>query len=216
MRPKILLSAKSKIQFYIDAVEHCGAIADARYLPSVNAEDYDGLILCGGSDTHPKYYGEDLNGSVNIDLDRDECEMALAEAFIKAGKPILGICRGCQLLNIYLGGNLIQHIDTFEDHKKEGDAVHEVVAVDEGVASLLYGSSFFVNSMHHQAINKLGEGLKITLRSKKDGIIEAIEHESLPIIGFQFHPERMCLTRRRDDTVDGIDIFKYFIGVCTK
>lgn len=216
MKPRILLSVKSNIQFYVDAVEHCGGEADARYLPRVNADDYDGLILCGGSDIHPKFYGEDIRGAVNIDLERDECEIALAEAFVRSGKPILGICRGCQLINIYFGGSMIQHLDTYKDHKKEGDAVHEVISEEEGAASLLYGAEFSVNSMHHQAINDLGSGLKVTLRSKKDGIIEAIEHERLPIIGFQFHPERMCLSKRREDTVDGIEIFKKFIGKCKK
>lgn len=214
MKPRILISGKSNIQFYVDAIEHCGADADAGYLIKGDSDDYDGLLLCGGSDTDPKYYGEEINGAVNIDFDRDECEFALADDFIKAGKPVLGICRGCQLLNIYFGGNMIQHIDTVDDHKKEGDAVHDVVAVGDGIASRLYGSEFSVNSMHHQAMNRIGEGLRITLKSKNDGIPEAIEHESLPVIGFQFHPERMCLTKRRADTVDGIEIFKYFIGVC--
>ena len=216
MKPRILLSAKKNMQFYVDAVEACGAIADARYLPRVNADDYDALIICGGVDSHPKYYGEEICGAVDIDLDRDECEFALADEFIKAGKPVMGICRGCQLLNIYFGGNLVQNIETAADHKGEDDLVHDVVAFGDGdsIAMRLYGKAFSVNSAHHQAIKELGRGLRVTLKSKNDGIVEAIEHESLPVIGFQFHPERMCQSQLREDTVDGIEIFKYFIGVC--
>lgn len=212
--PKILISGKNNIQFYVDAIEYCGAETDSGYLIKGKSADYDGLVLCGGSDTDPKYYGEEINGAVNIDIARDESEFALAEDFIKAGKPVLGICRGCQLLNIYFGGNMIQHIDTVNDHKRDGFTVHEVVAIGDGVASHLYGSEFSVNSLHHQAMKRIGDGLRVTLKSKKDGIPEAIEHESLPVLGFQFHPERMCLSQRSDDTIDGIEIFKYFLKMC--
>ena len=214
MKKKVLISGKEKIQFYVDAIEECGAVAEASYLPKGRAEDYDALVLCGGEDIHPKFYGANINGSLNIDVDRDECELALAEEFIKAGKPVLGICRGCQILNVYFGGELIQHIKNVEVHSGEQDMVHAVIAEKDSVAHNLYGAEFFVNSAHHQAIGRVGNGLFVTIRSKDDEVVEAIQHESLPVIGFQFHPERMCISKRRNDTVDGIKIFQHFISLC--
>lgn len=212
---KILLSGKNNMENYAAAITAMGAEAYGGYLTEGNACDYDGLILCGGGDIDPSYYGEENNGSANIDLDRDKHEFALAKDFIKAEKPILGICRGCQLLNICFGGSLIQHLDTANVHKGDTDLVHEVFATKESFLKQSYGESFVVNSSHHQAACRMGDGLRVLLKSK-EGVIEAFEHESLPIIGVQFHPERMCLGKKRDDTVDGIKIFEYFIEKCSE
>ncbi len=214
MKPKILLSGKNNMEFYVKELGASGAICEAFYLPNADAADYDGLLLCGGPDVAPEFYGEKIDGSVDIDDARDKCEFELVDRFVKAGKPVLGICRGCQLLNIYFGGNLIQHIDTADLHISEGDAVHKVVASCNGMASELYGNEFFVNSAHHQAICRPGKGLFVTLRSEMDDVVEAIEHKDIPIIGFQFHPERMCLEKCRSDTVDGIKIFQRFVSIC--
>lgn len=218
MKPRILLSTLNKsAQNYVDALEACGALADAYYLPTASADEYDALLLCGGGDIDPKYYGAETNGSVRIDEVRDACEFALLEQFVKAKKPILGICRGHQVLNVYFGGDMIQHLPTADAHKNtEHTAVHDVAAVGESVLSRLYGNDFAVNSVHHQAVGRLGENLRVTLQSKADGVVEAIEHATLPILGVQFHPERMCLNARRDDTVDGIGIFQHFVELCQK
>ena len=77
----------------------------------------------------------------------------------------------------------------------------------------LYGKEFEVNSYHHQGLKKIGEGLRVTMRAK-DGLAEAFEHESLPYLGVQWHPERMCLTQSREDTVDGLKLFHYFLALC--
>lgn len=212
---KILLSGKNNMENYAAAITTMGAEAHGGYLTEGKACDYDGLILCGGGDIDPSYYGEENNGSANIDLDRDKHEFALAKDFIKVGKPVLGICRGCQLLNVCFGGNLIQHLDTADTHKGENDLVHKVFATKESFLNQSYGESFAVNSSHHQAACRMGDGLRVLLKSK-EGVIEAFEHESLPIIGVQFHPERMCLGKKRDDTVDGIKIFEYFIEKCSE
>lgn len=213
MQPRILLSHKADPGYYVAAVTHCGAIAEPHYLPEISA-DYDGLILCGGSDMDPAYFGQAEKGAVNIDRERDQCEIALAKAFIAAKKPILGICRGHQLLNVLLGGTLHQHIPTAEAHRTPGDAVHCVVSVGEGVLSRMYGRQFSVNSHHHQAVDRLGEGLRITQLCPEDGTVEAFEHESLPILGVQWHPERMCLTQTRPDTVNGLAVFRHFTDLC--
>lgn len=214
-KPRILLSGNRKLPNYVDAVVGSGGIADAKYLPEIDT-DYDGLILCGGNDTDPAYYGEQIDGAVNIDYERDKCEFALLKAFVDAGKPVFGICRGFQFINIFFGGTLHQHAETANKHSsfESYDLIHPVHALVGSVAEKLYGTDFTVNSAHHQSIKKLGDGLKITMTSPEDAVVEGIEHTSLPIIGVQWHPERMCFLNRRDDTVDGAAIFKYFINMC--
>ena len=214
---KILLAANVTREYYADAVNGCGGIATITYLED-KGMDYDGLILCGGNDIDPKYYGEEINGAIDIDYPRDEAEFQLAKTFIDAGKPVMGICRGHQLLNVYFGGTLHQHIESVAEHRMEGPIaqIHEVVALEGSIAEKLYGNRFVVNSIHHQAVKDLGEGLKVTMTSTDGSIVEAFEHESLPIFGVQWHPERMCFYNRREDTVDGAPIFKYFVELCQK
>ena len=210
---RILLSGNAKLQYYVDAVNAVGGEAVAKYLPNIST-DYDGLILCGGNDFDPKYYNQPINGSVNIDQERDEIEFALLKAFVDAGKPVLGICRGHQLINVYFGGSLHQDLPEKHLHQsgQDWDITHNVTAKEDSVVGKLYGSTFKVNSAHHQAVDKIGDGLVAT--AYWDNYVESVEHISLPICGVQWHPERMCISQKREDTVDGIEIFKWFINVC--
>ena len=216
-KPRILISGKDEIpgqgksKNYIDAIERSGGIATYAYLPKADIS-YDGLLICGGVDTHPKFYGEEINGAVNINLDRDEAELALLKAFSEAGKPVFGICRGCQLINIFFGGTLIQHIPEAEFHRH--DNAHGVTVEADSIPDRLYGRQLTVNSSHHQVIKDLGQGLRATAHWEQ--YIEACEHTTLPIFGVQWHPERMCYDNRRDDTADGAKLFQYFIKLCSK
>ena len=214
-KPKILLSGNQKLQNYAEAVNETGGIATAMYLPQIDVS-YDGLILCGGNDIDPKYYGEKIDGSVNIDYERDKVEFAVLKEYVRLGKPILGICRGCQLINVFFGGSLHQDIKNANEHSPcDGfDLIHRVKAVDGSIANNIYGADFTVNSYHHQAVNKLGRGLKVTMMSADNTVIEGFEHTELPILGVQWHPERMCFSNRRADTVDGGAIFEYFVQMC--
>ena len=218
MGVKILLSTDNNPEsyaLYVDAIRACGAEPTRMYCPAASTE-YDGLIVCGGVDVHPARYGEAVDGAVNMDEARDATEIALVEAFLKAGKPIFGICRGHQLLNVIFGGTLVQHLPNALEHSTVlagHDIVHEVTAEKGSIAEKLYGESFTVNSWHHQAVQDLADGFFVTLRAD-DGVIEGYEHEKLPVFGVQWHPERMCCTRKRDDTVDGSAIFEYFIRLC--
>lgn len=214
MKPRILVLNPGK-PFYEEVVTACGAEAVCEMYPEIST-DYDGLLLCGGADIEPAFYSEENQGSVNINIQRDENEIAITKAFVDAGKPILGICRGHQLLNVAFGGNLHQHIPTADDHHAPGGEVHTVTAVGESYLSRIYGEHFAVNSAHHQAVNKLGEGFRVTLVSENDGVIEAMEHETLPIFGVQWHPERICLSNKREDTVDGLGVIQHFIDLCKK
>lgn len=206
---KILLLANHKSEKYIKDIEAFGAEA----ILNQDTTDCDGLILCGGNDIQPSYYGENINGSYDFDIERDKREFEITKKFLETGKPILGICRGHQLLNVILGGNLIQHLSNASDHtsKNGSDNIHTLKANPKSVLFNLYGDYFFVNSSHHQAIKNLGEGLIATAYSM-DGVIEAIEHISKPYLTVQFHPERMTT----DKTENGLEIFKYFIDLCKK
>ena len=214
MKPRILLSVNSKRDNYIDAVNNCGGIAVPQYCPDVSTE-YDGLIICGGNDIDPAYYNEKMNGSVNIDAKRDMAEFALAKAFAEKKKPIFGICRGCQLLNVAFGGNLYQDISNASEHCSfsDYDLVHKVTVKKDSFLYKMYGVEFSVNSFHHQAIKETGNGFDV-LATADGTTIEGIIHKELPIFGVQWHPERMCFANKREDAVDGAEIFNFFINLC--
>ena len=217
---RILLAIGSKApeyyQSYVDAIESFGGEAIVKYASEPNT-NYDGLLLCGGNDIHQKYYNEEINGSVNIDDLRDHSDFSLLKAFVETGKPVFGICRGYQLINIFFGGSLYQHIPEAITHKKINgvDSQHNVSSIEGSILHSLYGPVFSTNSAHHQAINVLGENLRATAFWNNQ-YIEAFEHLSLPIFGVQWHPERMCFNNARHDTVDGAKLFEHFISICSK
>lgn len=162
--------------------------------------DLDGLLLHGGADVCPRSYGEEpLKEEWEGDAIRDAYEIELIKAFIAAEKPVLGICRGAQILNVALGGTLWQDQReqgaTERVHRSQELYDHNLHTVDLvegcGLASLYPGqSSVLVNSVHHQAVRDLGEGLVAEARSSDDGIIEAIRLVDGPwAMGVQWHPE---------------------------
>ena len=161
-----------------------------------------GLIIAGRDrDIHPKYYGEEPDPRVNYpeDDDEDELDFKLIEEFVKLNKPILGVCSGLQSLNVYFGGTLKQHI---ENHTSDDSLIkHNIIIEENSFLYSLYGKRSLVNTIHHQAVNKVAEGFKITAIAE-DGIIEAVEKGNL--IGIQWHPE-----------VDlEYDTFKKFVELC--
>lgn len=212
---KILVSGKGKMQNYVDALTGVGAQVTAKYLPEVDLR-YDGLVLCGGGDIDPKYYHEENTACNYIDPARDTAEFALIKAYAEAGKPVLGICRGYQLINVFFGGSLHQHIPQAPLHTDEDrDLAHLVTARADSFLADLYGTTFCVNSSHHQAVKELGKGLE-AMATWQEQYIEAFKHTTLPIIGVQWHPERMCFGHKRPDTVDGAGIFAHFVNLCEK
>ena len=142
----------------------------------------------GGADIDPKIYGQENIASVDIDHQRDKIELDAFRHYLKLGKPILGICRGTQLINAALGGTLHQDIN---GHRQvDGvDTLHSSHTTDH-ILLKLYGQRFIINSSHHQAVDRLGDGLE-AVQWSDDGTIEAIRHMSLPIFGVQWHPERL-------------------------
>ena len=216
MRPKILLSTGGgDAANYLAAVEAAGGAGEARYLPAPDLS-YDGLILVGGDDMDPALFGQGNTASRGIDRARDEAELALLNVFCAAGRPVLAICRGHQVVNVWLGGDLIQNLSpelVLFHQREEGDQVHPVRAAEGSLLRRLYGPVFPVNSSHHQGLGRLGRGLRVTAWSE-GGVMEAVEHESLPLISVQFHPERMTGALARPDTVDGGKIFRSFLELC--
>ena len=216
MRPKILLSiGGGDAANYLAAVEAAGGAGEARYLPAPDLS-YDGLILVGGDDMDPALFGQGNTASRGIDRVRDEAELALLNVFCAAGRPVLAICRGHQVVNVWLGGDLIQNLSpelVLFHQREEGDQVHPVRAAEGSLLRRLYGPVFPVNSSHHQGLGRLGRGLRVTAWSE-GGVMEAVEHESLPLISVQFHPERMTGALARPDTVDGGKIFRSFLELC--
>ena len=210
---KILLCVNTNKEHYLQAVEGAGGEPVASYIPTLDM-DYDGLILCGGNDLDPSFYGQELNGSVDIDRPRDDAEWAYLTEFLKTGKPIMGVCRGFQLLNAYFGGDLVQHLESTSVHRGslEHYPVHEVTSVENSFLRETYGESFFVNSCHHQGVKTLGKGLIPTAFA--GDLVEAFEHESLPIFAVQWHPEKMCYGMKRPDAVDGAPLCEYFLKLC--
>ena len=174
------------------------------------AEECDGLLLPGGADVDPVHFGQKNTASRGIDPERDRDEFALIALFLRLERPILGICRGHQILNIALGGTLIQDLPDATHHQREDgvDRVHSVMVLHPFLSSL-YGERLVTNSAHHQAVDRLGKGLQVTCMGD-DGVVEGFLHENGRIIGVQFHPERMAFEKRRADADDGAAIFRAF------
>ena len=180
------------------------------------AEEYarlcDGLVLTGSAMymPSPEYAAQ---AKVIEKQKRDPQDAQLFYAFQKAGKPVLGICRGQQNINVFLGGTLAKKFK-LTDGVEHLMRKHEIVAHPGSLICELFGETFITNSRHNNRIDQLADGLKVTARSH-DGVIEAIEHESEPIYAVQWHPERM----RGDlpDPFDGPDttiLFQKFSEIC--
>ena len=172
----------------------------------------DGLLLPGGDDIDPSRYGaarhEKCGKSSTL---RDEAEWKMLEAFLPTGKPILGICRGCQFLNIYLGGTLHQHIEGHSDFKTRGKGCHAVSVEPGSTLSSLLPEKVWVNSLHHQAVDVLGSGLTVSAKAE-DGTVEAIELKKHPFcVAVQWHPEHLSSSR-----ADQQEIFNHFVSLCKK
>ncbi len=176
--------------------------------PASLAREFSGLLLTGGGDVEPARYGGARLPTDTVDVDRDREEFALLDAFLRQGRPVFGICRGVQLLNVYFGGTLRQQVPGHAD-----GARHTVHAVSGSRIEALCGAAFETNSWHHQAADALAPGLRCTA-SSPDGLAEALEHEAFPVFGVQWHPERMLPGLCADVDTDHQCLFDDFIKEC--
>jgi putative glutamine amidotransferase len=209
----LIAGERGKTRNYENALAHLGcAFKTSLHVPDLSL--YDGLLLPGGGDIDPRLFGQLPAGSRAFDPKLDRIQLAVLGAFVKAKKPVLGICKGMQLINIYFGGDMIQHLSCAETHEyTEEDRLHETEAVKGSYLEALYGERFVVNSAHHQGVDAPGRGITY-VQSAKDGVIEALAHESLPVYGVQWHPERLCFEHRREKAVDGRALLEFFVRCC--
>lgn len=208
---RVLIAGKpDKIENYRRAVTELGGFCMGIYEYTwEEALACEGLILPGGADIEPEIFGEKNMGSRETDGVLDRLQLRMLEAYVKEKKPVLGICKGIQLLNVYFGGSIIQHLPTARFHEYlDGDQYHMTVAEGGSILAKLYGLRFPVNSAHHQGIGRLGVGLS-AIQFAEDGVIEGIVHVSLPIIGVQWHPERMRV--RLPECLDGRRLLEYWL-----
>ena len=199
---------------YINALALAGARGEAG--SAFSPEAYDGLLLPGGWDVNPARYGRERIPEETVDDELDALQFSVLDRFLEAGKPVLGICRGHQLLNVALGGTLIQHLPGAQKHVSLPDGAdnrHPVQICGGSFLEELYGPSCTVNSSHHQAVDVPGRGFR-TAAVSADGVTEAVEHDNLPLWGVQWHPERMCGSFRREDSADGMAVFRFFLAHC--
>lgn len=196
---------------YVKAVEKAGGIP--LLLPPIASEAdivaqcnlCDGFIFSGGVDINPLCYGKQpyINLS-STNLQMDKYQIALCKIILEKDKPLLGICRGHQILNIALGGTLFQDLSeiptsTFKhvQQSKRCDVSHKVSIKDNSILSELFGNELYVNSYHHQSISDLGEGLDV-IATAEDGIVESVQFKDKKfVLGIQWHPE-MLLTGSDD------------------
>lgn len=208
---------------YVSSLSRAGAVvrwielADPK-AAAKEAASCDGLLLPGGADIDPARYGQTPQpecGKPNAL--RDAAEFVMLDAFYRTGKPVLGICRGIQVMNVQAGGTLFQDIKgtaacRHMDFRSRGRSIHRVSVTDGTLLSRIIGSGEHeVNSLHHQAADRIGDGFTAVAVSE-DGFVEAIERRDHPFcLGVQWHPEHMSrksLTQRK--------IFTAFADACSK
>ena len=223
MRPVIAMPKLSNDPFriymkskYVFSLWRSGA--RVRWIGPENTEasrrallECDGLLMPGGVDIEPARYGQKTDEKCGkIDLARDAMEWWILEAFLPTGKPVLGICRGIQTLNVFLGGTLHQHIDGHSDFKSRSKGFHKVnIIPGSRLREIVNAETLTVNSLHHQVVDSLGKGLEVCAVSE-DGFVEAVVHRSHPFcLGVQWHPEHMSRTNKRQQK-----IFDTFVNAC--
>ncbi len=207
--PTVLIAGRpGDTKNYENMIKRLGVPCMVSLNPS-QADTATHLLLPGGGDITPAFFGQNDHGSRNIDTELDILQFTILSRFVAQKKPVLGICKGLQLINVHFGGDITQHIDTAETHRWVGrDQFHYVFHCDLGRRDFfyqLYGTSAKVNSAHHQAINRTGEGLVPVCRAG-DNVIEGLVHRSLPILAVQWHPERLP-----DDA--GESLLSYFFSL---
>ena len=199
-RVLVVYRESAEVQPYARAIESVGAepvLEEVR--TGLRIGPCCGLLLTGGGDVDPALYGEIASPETELpDPERDAVEAALIDEALARDLPLLAICRGMQLLNVHLGGSLVQHLPTAGRHvRRTSDRslpAHSVV-IEPGsmLASIAHREMWEVNSRHHQAVARLGSGFKVCAKDPEDGTVEAIE---LParryVLAVQWHPENQA------------------------
>ncbi len=175
-------------------------------------DDVAGFVIGGGNDIDPAIYGGDVSDSRSIDPSRDAYELEVLELAEKRGVPVMGICRGAQLINVHRGGTLVSDLSNVRVHTSNRGTLlpRKAVSITAGstLAGLIGSESARVNSLHHQAVERTGDGLVVSALDR-DEIVQAIESVDGPLrVGVQWHPEYM--PQRRDQR----RLFEGFVAAC--
>jgi putative glutamine amidotransferase len=197
MRAGVTYRFENEVERYESALREVG-IEPVRISPDDprSLDSLDGLLLTGGTDVNPARYGEQRHPKTeDPDDPLDELEMDLLRDALSAGLPVLAICRGMQLFNVFHGGTLLQHLDTHDSP----DAIHNIQIVPNSRLAAIVGEGEQpVNSRHHQAVARVGDGLIVSARSS-DGVIEALERPGRAFaVAVQWHPEDRILVSDAD------------------
>jgi putative glutamine amidotransferase len=214
--------SKNVLVMMIPSIESDGLIQRSEMRLYHYAEALDALVLQGGADVAPPTYGEEpLDPAWTGDRMRDRYEIELFEAFVGKGKPVLGICRGCQLINVAFGGTLYQDIATqvpnaldHRDVAKYERHFHKLEFVPGTGLARLYPNrrEALINTIHHQSVNKLGRGLIVEALAVPDGIVEAVRWRGPSyVVGVQWHPEFMFGPEIGEAHLDGSPILNEFL-----
>lgn len=186
---------------YVRAVERVGCEAEV-FVPGPGrpalSPSIAGIVFCGGAAVHPSRFGQDLDPNIRkaVDEPRDEMEWDLMGQAVARGLPILGICRGFQMINVYFGGTLTQNLaagpwqDTHRPDLPRNAVAHAVQARNGQLQAVFGKEPFEVNSIHRQGIDILGHGLRATVFTQ-DGLIEGYESGARNILAVQWHPEEL-------------------------
>lgn len=208
MRPVIGITANYNLEektftlreYYVNSVIRAGGLPLILAAQTAFIKEYlklcDGIVFTGGGDLDPRYFGQDPSAQLGeINPLRDEFEIELARQVLVSGQAALGICRGCQIMNIAVGGSLIQHLSTDLCHEQKAPRdypIHDIfIASDSRLSSILGSDKISVNSFHHQAVDQPGDGIYCSAYAQ-DGTVEAIEYKGDAFyLGVQWHPECM-------------------------
>lgn len=221
MKPIIAISPNTKEdgcallgRSYTDAILEAGGIP--LIIPILGKEELrnllrgvQGVVLSGGGDINPSMYNEErLPECGDYITTRDVLDTCILEVALSMKLPVMGICRGCQMINVYFGGTLYQDLPAqrgvhHRDRNTGTETRHEISIVEGTPLSNICPERFTVNSYHHQAIKDLGQGL-MPMAFSDDGIIEAVCHKDYPFIrAYQWHPERMIFESSQSRSIFG-------------
>ncbi|WP_028044379.1 gamma-glutamyl-gamma-aminobutyrate hydrolase family protein [Candidatus Stoquefichus massiliensis] len=207
-------------QDYVEAVENAGGIPVLLSVTKKNdmiteqIQRIDGLLVTGGQDVNPMFYKENWSYDQGpSDSYRDQYEIELIKQCADRRIPILGICRGQQIINVAFGGTLYQdnryaneYVFQHEQKERREYPTHIIRIKKDSFLFPIFGDKAYVNSFHHQSIKKIADEFRVVARSE-DSIVEAIQHNILNILGVQFHPECMC--QKNEQMQKLFDVFVY-------
>lgn len=227
-KPIIGISANQRLNIALDNLPwsyaptgFVQAVTDAGGLPlllpigdesaaKVYVSMVDKIILIGGQNVDPKYYQEEKAAfDDDFSPERDHFELAIIKEAIAQKKPILGVCRGTQLMNVALGGSLNQNIPSHWQDAPSDFLSHEMIVDEDSILYPIYGKKTVINSFHHQSLKKVDDDLKVIARDPRDGTIEAVvsTNKAIPFLGVQWHPELLQGVRKED-----LQLFDLFVN----